>query len=45
MKRCGALKISCEEKIGKWSAVGSKDWEKTTRAGVEFNKGEVGNEL
>ena len=45
MKRCGTLKISCEEKIGEWNAVGSKDWEKTTRAGVEFNKGEVGNEL
>ena len=45
MKRCGALKISSEKKIGEWSAIRSKDEKELTRAGVKFNKGEIGDEL
>ena len=45
MKRCGALKISSEKKIGEWNAIRSEDGKELTRAGVKFNKGEVGDEL
>ena len=45
MRRCGALKISSEKKIGEWSAIGGKNWKELTSAGVKFNKGEIGDEL
>ena len=39
------MRASGEKKIREWSAVGGKDLEELTSAGVKFNKGEVGDEL